>query len=92
MYKIEYFILKQDMSRLRWLFEGPLTTEARFRSRACPCKICGGQSSTGTPFSASTSVFRRKYNFTIVPYNRDKKAECNTFLKTLHGMSVLNLI
>jgi hypothetical protein len=58
MYKVEYFILKQDVSRLRWLFEGPLTTEARFRSRACPYKICGGQSGTGTAFSADTVIPR----------------------------------
>jgi hypothetical protein len=90
-YNVEYFILKQDVSRLKWLFEGPPITEARLRSRACRCKICGGQSGTGTAFSPSTSVFLCKYNFMIVPYNIDSKAECNVFLKTLHGMSVLNL-
>jgi hypothetical protein len=35
----------------------PLTAETRVRSRVGPCGICGGQSGTGTGFSASTSAF-----------------------------------
>jgi hypothetical protein len=35
----------------------PFTAEARARSRFSPCRICGGQSGTGTGFSSCTSVF-----------------------------------
>jgi hypothetical protein len=35
----------------------PLTTEARVHPHINPCGICGGQSSTGTGFSTSSSVF-----------------------------------
>jgi hypothetical protein len=34
----------------------PLTAEARVRSLASPCEICGGQSGNWTGFSPSTSV------------------------------------
>ena len=34
-----------------------VTTEARVRSPASPCEICGGQSGTHTGFSANTLVF-----------------------------------
>jgi hypothetical protein len=35
----------------------PLTAEAWVRARVNPCRICGGQSGTGTGFSQSSSVF-----------------------------------
>jgi hypothetical protein len=35
----------------------PLSAEARFQSNAGQCGNCGGQSSTGTGFSPSTSIF-----------------------------------
>jgi hypothetical protein len=44
----------------RW----PPTAEARFRYRLSPCEICGGQSGTGTGFSASTSVFPFQFRST----------------------------
>ena len=34
-----------------------LTTDARVRSLAEPCAICGGQSGTGTGFPPSTCIF-----------------------------------
>jgi hypothetical protein len=46
----------------------PLTTEAPFHARVTPCKICGGQSYTGTGFFLRvylTSVF-----ISIVTYMR----------------------
>ena len=46
-----------------------VTAEARVRSWVSPCEICGGQSDTGTCFSATTSVFPCQYNSTIAPYS-----------------------
>jgi hypothetical protein len=40
----------------------PLTSEDPVRSRFSPCRICGGQSGTGTFFSPSSSVLRCKYH------------------------------
>ena len=40
-----------------------LTTDARVRSLAGPCAICGGQSSNGTGFPASTCVFPCHYHY-----------------------------
>jgi hypothetical protein len=36
----------------------PLTAETCVRLQFCPCGVCGGQSSTGTGFSPSSSIFR----------------------------------
>jgi hypothetical protein len=52
----------------------PLTAEARIRSRASPCGICGGQNGTGTGFSPSTSVFPCQFLSTGAPlYGKTKK-------------------
>ena len=45
----------------------PLTAEARVQSRVVPCGICGGQSGTGTDFSASTPVFSCQFHSTGAP-------------------------
>jgi hypothetical protein len=45
----------------------PSTAEARVRSRVSLCGVCGGQISTGTDFSPSTSVFPCQFNSTGAP-------------------------
>jgi hypothetical protein len=42
----------------------PSTAEARVRSQLGPCRICGGQSGTGTGSSQSTSVFPCQFHST----------------------------
>ena len=50
-----------------WKLEA-LVAEARVRSQANPCDICGGHSDTVTGFFPSTSVFPCHYHSTITPY------------------------
>jgi hypothetical protein len=44
------------VQRLWRLAAGPLTPDTRVQSEALPCRICGGQSGTGTGFRPSTSA------------------------------------
>jgi hypothetical protein len=46
----------------------PQTAEARIRALVSPCKICGGQSGTGTGFSPSYTVSPCQYNSTTAPH------------------------
>jgi hypothetical protein len=46
-----YYTLAQDVNR--W----PFASQARFRSQASLCGICGGQNGTGTCYCPSTWVF-----------------------------------
>jgi hypothetical protein len=45
----------------------PSTADAQVRSRVSLCGICGGQSGTGTGFSASSSVFPCQFHSTDAP-------------------------
>jgi hypothetical protein len=56
----------------------PLNTEARVRSRASPCGICGGQSGTGTGFPLSISFHRCS-----ITWKNDKKTII--FMTGLHN-------
>jgi hypothetical protein len=60
-----------------------LTTEARVRSRVRPCGICGEQSSTGTGFSPSTSVFPCQVHSIGAPL-RGKTKKLIIFITGLH--------
>jgi hypothetical protein len=59
----------------------PLTAQTRLRYQVIPCKICDGQSGTGTGFSPNTSLFRCSTNgqnpFTPTgfSYHKDKRAK-----------------
>jgi len=46
----------------------PLTAKAGLHSQASPCGICGGQISTGTRFSLSTSCLSSQYQSTFAVY------------------------
>jgi len=47
---------------------GPLTAEARIRSRGSPCVIVDDKVAMGQGFSPSTSVFPSQYHSNITPY------------------------
>jgi hypothetical protein len=46
----------------------PVTAEAGLQSQVSPCGICGGQISTGTRFSLSTSGLSSQYYSTVAVY------------------------
>jgi hypothetical protein len=60
----------------------PLTAEARFRARANPRGICGGQSGTGTGLSPSSSVFPCQYIITPSLSKLISSGECVIFFLT----------
>jgi hypothetical protein len=62
----------------------PLTAKARVRSRVSPCRMCGGQSDTGTGFSLSTSVFPCQFHSTGAPL-QGKTKKLIIFIRRLHN-------
>jgi hypothetical protein len=61
-----------------------LTAEARVRSRVGSCRICGGQSGTGTGFSPSTSVFSCQFDSTAAPLKWKSRRNL-IFITELHN-------
>jgi hypothetical protein len=58
-------ILSNGRAMTQVISRRPFTAEARVRTRANPCGICGGQSGNGTVFSPSFSVFPCQYHSTV---------------------------
>jgi hypothetical protein len=64
-----FYLMTQGRAMAQAVTRWPLIREARVRARVSPCGICGRQSSTGTGFSPSSSVFLCQYHSTIPPYS-----------------------
>jgi hypothetical protein len=63
----------------------PLAAETQVRSPVSPCRICGGQSGTGTGFSPSTSVFPCQFRSTGVSITRKNEKKLIIFITGLHN-------
>jgi hypothetical protein len=71
MYLIEFVCLETKTSvtaLAQAVSRRSVTAEARVRSQADPCGICGGQNSTQTGFSRSNAVLPYQYHSNNTPY------------------------
>jgi hypothetical protein len=67
--KLHLFILS-GRAMAQAVSRRPIMAKDRVRARVSPCRICGGQSDTGTDFSPSYSDFACQYVSTMAVHIR----------------------